>query len=62
MNSLNQAITQHPFFQGMTPQHLALLLEGATIVEFKAGEVLFREREPANKSAGAPMSPRMNIP
>jgi CRP-like cAMP-binding protein len=46
---LNEAITNHPFFRGMRPEHLAVLAEGAKAVQFKPGDVLFREGEPASQ-------------
>lgn len=49
MNTLNDAVTNHPFFRGMKPAHFAVLAEGAKPVQFKAGEILFREGEPANE-------------
>jgi CRP-like cAMP-binding protein len=49
MKTLNQAITKHAFFRGMKPEHLAVLTEGAEAIEFKAGDILFREGEPADK-------------
>jgi CRP/FNR family cyclic AMP-dependent transcriptional regulator len=49
MKTLNESITSHAFFRGMKPEHLALLTEGAKAVEFKSGEVLFREGTPANQ-------------
>ena len=49
MKNLNEAITKHTFFHEMKPDHLAVLTEGAKAIEFKAGDVLFREGEPANQ-------------
>ena len=49
MKTLNEAITDHPFFHGMKPEHLAMLTDGANAVQFKVGDVLFREGEPANQ-------------
>jgi CRP/FNR family transcriptional regulator, cyclic AMP receptor protein len=49
MNALNETITKHPFFRGMPPEHLVLLSEGAREATLNAGEVLFREGEPANQ-------------
>src|SRR5688572_2370429 len=49
MKTLNETIVKHPFFYGMKPEHLPCLTEGAKTVEFKAGDVLFREGEPANQ-------------
>jgi CRP-like cAMP-binding protein len=49
MKNLNEAITKHAFFQGMKPEHLALLAEGAKPTNFNVGDVLFREGDPANQ-------------
>ena len=49
MKNLNEAITNHAFFHGMKPEHLAVLTDGAKAVQFKVGDVLFREGEPANQ-------------
>jgi CRP-like cAMP-binding protein len=49
MNTLKDAVTNHPFFHGMKPAHLAALAAGAKAVQFKAGDTLFREGEPANQ-------------
>jgi CRP/FNR family transcriptional regulator, cyclic AMP receptor protein len=49
MKTLNETITQHELFQEMKPEHLAVLIEGAKATEFKVGDVLFREGEPANQ-------------
>lgn len=49
MSTLSEAITRHAFFRGMKPDHLGLLTDGAKLVQFKAGDVLFREGDPANQ-------------
>lgn len=49
MKHLDEAITRHAFFNTMKPEHLALLSKGAKKVQLKAGDVLFREGEPANQ-------------
>jgi|SRR6185503_11430299 len=49
MKTLNEAIIQHGFFAGMKPEHLGLLTEDAKTAQFKAGDLLFREHEPANQ-------------
>jgi CRP-like cAMP-binding protein len=49
MKNLNEAITSHAFFHGMKPEHLAVLTEGAKAITFKAGDMLFREGEPADQ-------------
>ena len=49
MKTLNETITEHAFFHGMKPEHLAVLTDGAKAVQFKAGDMLFREGDPANQ-------------
>ncbi len=49
MNTLKDAVTNHPFFRGMNSEQLADLAAGAKAVQFKAGDLLFREGEPANR-------------
>ena len=49
MNAIHQSIMKYAFFDGMRPEHLAMLSDGAKVGQFKAGEMLFREGEPANQ-------------
>jgi CRP-like cAMP-binding protein len=42
-------VALHPFFVGMSPTHLALLTDCAIAAHFKAGEVILREGELANR-------------
>lgn len=49
METLNERIIQHPFFDGMRPDHLAMLVRGAKEVQFNSGDILFREGEPADR-------------
>jgi CRP-like cAMP-binding protein len=49
MSELHETIRRFAFFDGMQPAHLAVLSAGAGEAEFKAGDVLFREGEPANR-------------
>lgn len=49
MKTLIEIITNHAFFLGMKPEHMAVLAKGAKAARVKAGEVLFREGEPANQ-------------
>lgn len=49
MNNLTEAISKHPFFHDLKPEHLAVLTVGAKTRDFKAGDVLFREGEPASE-------------
>ena len=48
MKDLQNIITSHALFQDMNLQHHALLARGAKEAKYKAGEVLFRQGEPAN--------------
>jgi CRP/FNR family cyclic AMP-dependent transcriptional regulator len=48
-NALDEAIQNHPLFHRMKPEHIAVLLEGAKEVQLEAGDVLFRQGEPANR-------------
>ncbi len=47
--TMHEAITKFAFFDGMQPAHLAVLSEGAKAVQFKAGDELFRETDPAGQ-------------
>lgn len=48
MKDLQNIITSHTLFQDMKPEHQALLGRGAKEAKYKAGEVIFRQGEPAN--------------
>ena len=47
--TVQQLIAEHPFFLDLAPQHVAVLVEAAMHKEFKAGEEIFREGDPANR-------------
>ncbi|MBI3869817.1 MAG: Crp/Fnr family transcriptional regulator [Verrucomicrobia bacterium] len=49
MNTVNEAIANHAFFHGMKAEHLSLLTDGANAVQFKVGDLLFHEGDPANQ-------------
>jgi len=49
-SSLARLIAEHPFLQGMKPEHLAILAECAMLAEFKKGEMIFREGDPLIKA------------
>lgn len=48
METLHDSIIEHPFFDGMKPEYLAMLGGGAKEETFEKDAVLFREGEPAN--------------
>jgi CRP/FNR family transcriptional regulator, cyclic AMP receptor protein len=45
---IERRLAAHPFLKGMTPRHLELLALCAMPTEFDAGQVIFREGDPAN--------------
>lgn len=47
--TLGELIGEHAFFRDLAPQHVELLTEAAMLKEFKAGEVIFEEGDPANR-------------
>ena len=49
MNPLRETIRLHPFFSGMEPAHVDILVRHARKESFEAGQMLFREGEPANR-------------
>ena len=49
MNNVNESIFKYAFFDGMRPEHLAVLSNSAKTARFNAGDTLFREREPASQ-------------
>jgi CRP/FNR family transcriptional regulator, cyclic AMP receptor protein len=49
VESMATRVALHPFLVGMNRRQLALLSDCATAVQFKKGQVIFREGEPANR-------------
>ena len=47
--ALADVIAEQPLFKGLAPQYLALLADVAMLKEFAAGELIFREGDPANR-------------
>ena len=43
MKTLEDILTRHPFLNDLPPQHLPLLLECASIEEFRPGEQIFKK-------------------
>ena len=43
------AIAVHPFLRGLKPAHLRLLADSAMRTHYEAGELIFREGDPANR-------------
>jgi CRP/FNR family cyclic AMP-dependent transcriptional regulator len=49
MTELQNRFAEHPFFIGMKPAHVAIVLDGARELEFQADELICREGEPAEQ-------------
>lgn len=49
MRSIQELLSEHPFFTGLDDDVLGLLVGCATNVHFRAGEHLFHEGEPADR-------------
>ena len=49
IHSLEPILAEHPFFQGMKKDYLALLAGCASNVRFEGGEFIFRHHEDANQ-------------
>src|SRR4051812_40556798 len=47
MNAIKDRIAEHPFLKGLSSEHLDVLARHAREVEFKEGQILFRENESA---------------
>jgi CRP/FNR family cyclic AMP-dependent transcriptional regulator len=48
MTAFEPNIAKHPFLIGLDPKVVALIASGAKEVNFQAGEIVFREGDPAN--------------
>lgn len=49
METLEETLSEHPFFQGLEPGYLQLAAGCASNTRFDAGEFIFREGEEANQ-------------
>jgi CRP-like cAMP-binding protein len=47
--SMADRLARHPFLAGMNPRQLGLLADCATTVQFKKGQVICREGDPADR-------------
>ena len=48
-NQLRTLVAQQPFFKGLSRPHLQLLADSAMETQFKAGQRIFRQGDPANR-------------
>src|SRR5262245_22542748 len=49
MKTLETEIADHPFLRGMRGDHLKALADASMRAEFKEGELIFHEGDPANR-------------
>jgi len=49
METLEPILAEHPFFEGLEPRHLSLIVGCASNVRFNPGQLLFREGDKANQ-------------
>jgi CRP-like cAMP-binding protein len=49
VKAVERVIAEHRFLRGLKPEHLRLLAESAMRMHYEAGELIFRESEPANR-------------
>ncbi len=49
MKTLEPLLADHPFFKGLEPRFMDLLVGCASNVRFEVGQNIFREGDPANK-------------
>jgi len=49
VKAIESVIAEHPFLRDFTPAHLRLLADSAMRMRYEAGELIFREGEPANR-------------
>jgi CRP-like cAMP-binding protein len=46
---VESVIAEHPFLHGLKPEYLRLLADSALRMRYEAGELIFREGDPANR-------------
>jgi CRP-like cAMP-binding protein len=49
VKAVEKVIAEHPFMRGLKPVHLRLLADSAMRMHYEAGELIFREGDPANR-------------
>ena len=48
-STIEQDLAEHPFLHGLKPQHQQMLAESAIRTQYRAGDFIFQEGEPANR-------------
>lgn len=49
VKAVESVIKEHPFLHGLKPEYLHLLTQNAMRMHYRAGELIFREGDPANR-------------
>jgi len=49
MNKLEERIVHHSFLRSLSPDNVQIMLKNATEKEFKPGEIILKQGEPANR-------------
>jgi CRP/FNR family transcriptional regulator, cyclic AMP receptor protein len=49
VKAVESVIAEHPFLRGLKPEHLGLLADSAMRMNYHAGDIIFREGDPANR-------------
>ncbi|HXI51507.1 MAG TPA: Crp/Fnr family transcriptional regulator [Candidatus Saccharimonadales bacterium] len=49
VKAVASVIAEHPFLRGLKPEHLGLLADSAMRMRYEAGDLVFREGDPANR-------------
>ena len=49
MDTLESTLTAHPFLTGLSPEHLQLVTECASLINFAADQVIFKEGDEAQQ-------------
>ncbi len=49
MHTLELILAEHPFFKGLEPRYMQLIIGCASNVRFDVGTTIFREGEPADR-------------
>jgi CRP-like cAMP-binding protein len=49
VRAVESVLVDHPFLRGLKPEHLRLLGDSAMRMQYAAGELIFREGDPANR-------------
>lgn len=47
--TMEKKIVQHPFLENLAPEHLEIMLERATRMNFAEGDIILKQGEPANR-------------